>query len=82
MDGVEIEVVPDEDGTAVVSITTTDHDAVVYLNGRLLWRKVTREEALEIRQLYRDEVMTQRQLARRFGISQQAISKIVRGETW
>lgn len=46
--------------------------------------KVTKEEAEEIREAYSDDGddRTQSELGDDYGISQAAVSSIVRGETW
>jgi predicted DNA-binding protein (UPF0251 family) len=45
--------------------------------------KLTREQVLEIRRLYAEEGLTQKELAERFGLKNQTtVSKILKGEGW
>jgi len=44
--------------------------------------KLDRRKVIEIKKLYEDGKHTQLELAKKFNMSQQAISKIVCGETW
>jgi hypothetical protein len=44
--------------------------------------KLTLEQVEEIRQIYKDEELTQRELASRFGICKTHARRIVRFESW
>ena len=46
------------------------------------YAKLTAEQVLEIRRLYKLDGYTQSELGRRYGIGQQHVSKIVRRQTW
>jgi transcriptional regulator with XRE-family HTH domain len=44
--------------------------------------KLTAEEVLEIRKLYQDSFHTQEQLAEKFNVTREAISRIILGKSW
>lgn len=53
-----------------------------YRGERHYAHKVTDAQAIEIRRLYTETKMPQREIAEKFGLSKHAASKLMRGETW
>lgn len=50
--------------------------------GKTYYRHMTRDKAEEIRKLYFSRVLTQKQLAEKYQISQAAVCRIISGWTW
>ena len=57
-----------------------DEISYEYRNGGATQRKLTWEEASELRSQYRSGLYDQNELAERYGVTQPVVSKIVRGE--
>lgn len=50
--------------------------------GKKNYRHMTQDKAEEIRRLYFSRVLTQKQLAEKYKISQSAVCRIISGWTW